>query len=192
MSSPQAASGQQGASTGGNGHGAGQVSQGNGKSTAGVIPPEPPIDWQRLDRILEEFKGQRGAVIPILQRVQDACGYLPRKVLAYISKKTLIPLTQLYGVATFYAQFHLTRRGRHLMRLCDGTACHVRGSAKNIEAIEKDLGVSPGETSPDYKLTFEIVYCLGSCGLAPVAVVDGKVYGRLGPDDAVKRLETLD
>jgi NADH-quinone oxidoreductase subunit E len=164
---------------------------GNGQSAL-TAPPEPPIDWQRLDRILEEFKGQRGAVIPILQRVQDACGYLPRQVLAYISKKTLIPLTQLYGVATFYAQFHLTRRGRHLLRLCDGTACHVRGSAKNIEAIEKDLSIAPGETSPDYKLTFEIVYCLGSCGLAPVAVVDGKVYGRLGPDETVKHLETLE
>lgn len=168
--------------------------QGGGSSgSAPAVAPEPPaIDWQRLDRILDEFKGQRGAVIPILQRAQDACGYLPREVLAYISQKTLIPLNQLYGVATFYAQFHLNRRGRHVLRLCDGTACHVRGSAKAIEAIEKEMGVGPGETSPDYKLTFEIVYCLGSCGLAPVAVVDGKVYGRLSPDAMVKRLETLE
>lgn len=163
----------------------------NGGSLAGTAEA-PPIDWQRLDRILSEFEGQRGAVIPILQRAQDACGYLPREVLAYISKKTLIPLNQLYGVATFYAQFHLHRRGRHVLRLCDGTACHVRGSAKAIEAIEKEVGVGPGETSPDYKLTFEIVYCLGSCGLAPVAVVDGKVYGRLSPDSMVARLEALE
>jgi len=168
--------------------------QGNGSSVSkpAVVPEAPPVDWQRLDRILSEFKGQRGAVIPILQRAQDACGYLPREVLAYISKKTLIPLNQLYGVATFYAQFHLNRRGRHVLRLCDGTACHVRGSAKAIQAIEKDVGISPGETSPDYKLTFEIVYCLGSCGLAPVAVVDGKVYGRLSPDTMVQRLGTLE
>lgn len=178
MASPQPAAVEQGS----NGHG----------QTATAVAPEPPIDWQRLDRILEEFKGQKGAVIPILQRAQDVCGYLPRQVLAYISKKTLIPLTQLYGVATFYAQFHLHRRGRHLVRVCDGTACHVRGSAKNIEAVHKDLGVAPGSTSPDYKLTFEIVYCLGSCGLAPVAVVDGKVYGRLGPEATVDRLAALE
>ena len=136
---------------------------GNGSKGTGpaVAPESPPIDWERIDRILDEFKGQRGAVIPILQRVQDACGYLPREALAYVSKKTLIPLNRLYGVATFYAQFHLTRRGRHVLRLCDGTACHVRGAAKAIEAIEKNVGIGPGETSPDCKLSFEIVYCLG-------------------------------
>ncbi|HOB74932.1 MAG TPA: NAD(P)H-dependent oxidoreductase subunit E [Phycisphaerae bacterium] len=191
MSSPQSVATQQEAH-GNPGPGKMPATQGGSDGRPSTSPEAPPIDWQRLDRILEEFKGQHGAVIPILQRVQDACGYLPREVLAYISKKTLIPLTQLYGVATFYAQFHLTRRGRHLLRLCDGTACHVRGSAKAIEAIARDLGVQPGQTSPDYKLTFEIVYCLGSCGLAPVAVVDGKVYGNLSPDAMVKRLEGLE
>lgn len=153
---------------------------------------EPPLDFGRLDEILKEFKGQKGAVIPILQRTQDTLGYLPRTALQYISQKTLIPLQQLYGVATFYAQFHLKRRGRHLVRVCDGTACHVRGAGKNIESVEKNLGVAPGSTSPDYKMTLEIVYCLGSCGLAPVAVVDNKVHGRLGPDALVQTLKKLD
>ncbi|GMU22745.1 MAG: NADH dehydrogenase [Phycisphaerae bacterium] len=152
---------------------------------------EPSLDLSRLDRILEEFKGRKGAVIPILQRAQDAYGYLPRPVLAYISQKTLIPLTQLYGVATFYAQFHLERRGDHLIRICDGTACHVRGAPKNIEALEKALDVTPGATTPDYKWTLEIVYCLGSCGLAPVALVDEKVYGRLGPESLVQKLDNI-
>ncbi len=96
------------------------------------------------------------------------------------------------GVATFYAQFHLHRRGRHIIRVCDGTACHVKGAAKNVEAVEKALGVKAGGTSPDYKATLEIVYCLGSCGLAPVAVVDEKVYGSLTPDALVQQMEKLD
>ncbi len=152
---------------------------------------EPPIDLARLDRILEEFKSHKGAVIPILQRTQDALGYLPRQALRYISQKTLIPLNQLYGVATFYSGFHLHRRGRHLLRVCDGTACHVRGSAKSIEAIEKATGVAAGTTAPDYRFTFEIVYCLGSCGLSPVALVDEKVCGRLASDALVKRIAEL-
>jgi NADH-quinone oxidoreductase subunit E len=153
---------------------------------------ETPFDLEPLNQILEDFKGQKGAVIPILQRTQDAYGYLPKEILAAIARKTGIPISRLYGVATFYAQFHLTRRGRHLVRVCDGTACHVRGAPKNIEAIEKNLGIRPGATSSDYKYTFEIVYCLGSCGLSPVAVVDDKVYGRLVPDALVNRLEELD
>ncbi len=151
-----------------------------------------PAQIDQLQRILDEFKGQKGAVIPILQMTQDLFGYLPRSALQFISKRTLIPLTQLHGVATFYAQFHLTRRGKHLLRICDGTACHVRGAAKAIEAVQKSTGVEPGTTAPDYSLTVEIVYCLGSCGLSPVALVDEQVLGRLQPDDLVRRLKQLD
>jgi NADH-quinone oxidoreductase subunit E len=151
-----------------------------------------PAQLDQLQKIIDEFKGQKGAVIPILQRTQDLLGYLPRTALQYISTRTLIPLTQLHGVATFYAQFHLHRRGKHLLRICDGTACHVRGSAKSIEAVEKSTGVTAGTTAPDYSLTVEIVYCLGSCGLSPVALVDEKVLGRLQPDDLVRRLQQLD
>jgi NADH-quinone oxidoreductase subunit E len=150
-----------------------------------------PEQLTQLDRIFQEYRSQRGAVIPILQRAQDLVGYLPRSVLRLISQRTLIPLTQLYGVATFYAQFRLKRRGRHLVRVCDGTACHVRGSARSIEAIGKTMGVEPGGTSSDYKMTLEIVYCLGSCGLSPVALVDDQVCGRLSSDELVARLETL-
>jgi NADH-quinone oxidoreductase subunit E len=158
----------------------------------GASPPiEEPIDLTPLVRIIEQFKGQRGAVIPILQRAQDAYGYLPKVVLREISKRAKIPLNQLYGVATFYSQFHLKRRGRHLVRICDGTACHVRGSAQNIEKVAASLQVPPGGTSPDYRYTLEIVYCLGSCGLSPVAVVDEKVCGRLNADNLVEQLAAL-
>ncbi|MCY2952460.1 MAG: NAD(P)H-dependent oxidoreductase subunit E [Planctomycetota bacterium] len=150
-----------------------------------------PLDLSQLDPILDEFKGHKDAVIPILQRTQDTLGYLPREALKYISVKARIPLNQLYGVATFYTQFHLKRRGRHLVRICDGTACHVRGAPKNIDAMEKGLGLAAGATTPDYRLTFEIVYCLGSCGLAPVALVDEKVYGQLAPQVLVERLKAL-
>jgi NADH-quinone oxidoreductase subunit E len=151
-----------------------------------------PAELDQLQRILDEFKGEKGSVIPILQRTQDLFGYLPKSALQIISKRTLIPLTQLHGVATFYAQFHLNRRGKHLLRICDGTACHVRGAAKAIDAVHKATGVEPGTTAPDYSLTVEIVYCLGSCGLSPVALVDEKVLGRLQPEDLVRRLKQLD
>ncbi len=149
------------------------------------------FDLAPLDKILEEYAGQRGAVIPILQHAQEAYGYLPKEILAEISKRTAIPLSRLIGVATFYAQFRLTKRGKHLIRVCDGTACHVRGAPKCIEAVEHTLNVPAGGTSADYEYTMEIVYCLGSCGLAPVAVVDDKVHGRLTPNSLVEQLQTL-
>ena len=149
------------------------------------------LDFAPLDAVLAEYAGQKGAVIPILQHAQEAYGYLPREVLEEISKRTRIPLSNLIGVATFYAQFRLNRRGKHLIRVCDGTACHVRGASKCIETVEKQLGVPAGGTSEDYEYTMEIVYCLGSCGLAPVAVVDDKVYGRLTPNILVEQLEAL-
>jgi NADH:ubiquinone oxidoreductase subunit E len=150
------------------------------------------IDLALLDPILEEFKTQKGAVIPILQRAQDAYGYLPREVLTSIAKKTGISISQLYGVVTFYAQFNLERRGRHLVRICDGTACHVRGAPKIVEGISEALDLTPGGSDPDYKYTLEIVYCLGSCGLAPIAVIDEQVYGQTTSDKLIAQLEQLD
>ena len=153
---------------------------------------ESPPDLQPLEAILAEFEGQKGAVIPILQRIQDAYGYLPKEIMAVTSRKTKIPLSQLFGVATFYAQFRLKRRGRHLIRICDGTACHVRGAPKTVQAVENAFAVAPGDTSPDYKYTLELVYCVGSCGLAPVAVVDDKVYGQTKPEPFVRQLKKLE
>ena len=153
---------------------------------------EPAFDLQPLERILAEYRGRKGAVIPILQQIQEAYGYLPKGILEITSRRTRIPLSQLYGVATFYAQFHLTRRGRHLIRVCNGTACHVRGAAKTVQAIENAFDILPGSTSPDYKYTLEIVYCVGSCGLAPVAVVDDKVFGQTQPEPFVRKLKKLE
>jgi NADH-quinone oxidoreductase subunit E len=150
------------------------------------------LDLAPLERVLDEFKGHKGAVIPILQRAQEIYGYLPREVLAAISKKAGIPISRLYGVATFYAQFRLTRRGRHLIKICDGTACHVRGATKIVEGIETALNIPPGGSDPDYKYSVEIVYCLGSCGLAPIAVVNDKVYGQTDADNLVAHVKQLE
>ena len=147
------------------------------------------IELEPLNKIIEEYTGQAGTLIPILQKAQDIYGYLPPEALNWISEKTGIPLSQIYGVATFYSQFYLTRRGKHIIRQCDGTACHVRGAGKITDTIQNQLGIQAGETSPDYKYTFEVVYCLGACGLAPVAVVDNKVVGRLVPEKMAQILK---
>ncbi|MFH2102864.1 MAG: NAD(P)H-dependent oxidoreductase subunit E [Chloroflexota bacterium] len=152
----------------------------------------PDFDIAPLDIILDEFKSQKGAIIPILQRAQEAYGYLPKDILLAIAKKTGISVSRLYGVATFYAQFHLSRRGRHLIRVCDGTACHVRGATKIVAGLEEALNIPPGGTDSDYKYTMEIVYCLGSCGLAPIAVVNDQVYGQTDADSLVEKLHQLE
>ncbi|UCC76998.1 MAG: NAD(P)H-dependent oxidoreductase subunit E [Anaerolineales bacterium] len=153
---------------------------------------EEKVDLGLLEPIFGEFAAQKGALIPVLQRAQGIYGYLPADVLQSISERMGVPLSQVYGVTTFYSQFYLTRRGRHIVRECDGTACHVRGAAKIIRAVEKELGITAGETTPDYRVTYEVVYCLGSCGLSPVAQVDGEVVGRLVPEKMLEIVRALD
>jgi NADH-quinone oxidoreductase E subunit len=117
------------------------------------------------------------SLIPILQQIQDAYGYLPAEILFEVSKKTGLNANQMYGVATFYEQFHLKPRGRHTVKCCRGTACHVRGSREIISALERELDVEEGETTQDMRFTFETVACLGTCFLAPVIMVNDDYYG---------------
>jgi NADH:ubiquinone oxidoreductase subunit E len=149
------------------------------------------VDLGPLDQVIDVYAGETGALIPILQKAQELYGYLPRPVLAHIARRTATPLSRVFGVVTFYAQFYLNRRGKYVVKQCDGTACHVRGAGKIIDTIRSEFGIEHGETTPDFKMTFEVVYCLGSCGLAPVAVVNDKVLGRLGENDLVKYLKNL-
>lgn len=153
---------------------------------------EEPLDLAPLYEVLQEYKAQRGAVIPVLQKAQELYGWLPKPVLETIAHEMRVPLSQIYGVVTFYAQFYLTRRGRHIIRQCDGTACHVRGAGRIISTVENRLGIRAGETTPDYRVTYEVVYCLGSCGLAPVAMVDDQVVGHLVPETMVKIVDQLE
>jgi NADH-quinone oxidoreductase subunit E len=164
----------------------------DGAVAAAQIATEEAIDLAPLDEVLAEYRDMEGAIIPVLQRAQDMYGYLPAEALQRIARGLGTSLSNVYGVATFYSQFYLTRRGRHVVRICDGTACHVRGAAKIIDALESELGIAAGETTPDYRVTLEVVYCLGSCGLSPTAVIDDQVVGRLIPEKAVQIISALE
>ncbi len=137
---------------------------------------------EKVEEIVASFPEKKGALIPALQAVQEEFGYLPRPALEVLAGALKVPLSTIYGVATFYAQFHLQPRGKHIIRVCMGTACHVRGGKKLLETLEKELGVSAGETTDDLHFTLEEVACIGACGLAPAVMVDDETYGRLTSD----------
>ena len=150
---------------------------------------EETVDLALVGPVLKKFGGQRGSLIPILQQVQGIYGYLPRPVLDVVSKRLRLPMSKIYGVATFYSQFYLERRGRHILKVCDGTACHVKGTPALLHAVQEEYGLKPGKTTDDYELTLEVVYCLGSCALAPVAVLDSKVMGQLRRDGLLTQVK---
>ena len=147
---------------------------------------------EAMQEVLSRYSGAPGELIPILQDVQAAFGYIPREAMTATAGFLRIPESRVYGVVTFYAQFYLTRQGKHKIKVCQGTACHVRGGARVMGAIKKKLGIQPGQTTDDYMFSLERVACFGSCALAPVMVVDAKVYGRMTPQKAEKLLENLD
>jgi len=142
--------------------------------------PEPSLDQIHL--LLDSLNPQPdGNLIGLLQQVQDHFGYLPAPALLEISRRTRIPLSRIYGVVSFYAQFYTSPRGRHTIRACRGTACHVRGGRMVIDAIRKNLGIDDGQTTEDMMFTFETVACLGACALSPVAMVDSTYIGKATP-----------
>ena len=144
--------------------------------------------WEQLDQLLNKYRGTKGSVIPVLQQAQEIFGYLPKDVLIKISKEINVPISQVYGVVTFYAQFHLKPRGRHIVRVCRGPACHVRGSLAILDKIKTVLDVEENGTTDDLRYTLEPVACLGACGLAPVMMVDDETHGRLTPDKVMEIL----
>ena len=135
-----------------------------------------------LEESVEKYKNEPGALIPILQEIQERFGYLPEEALIFVSDEMDIPLGKIYGVVTFYSQFYLTPRGRNIIRLCQGTACHVRGARRLLQKVEKVLGIKTGETTPDLEFTLETVRCLGTCFLAPVIMINHDYFGRMTPD----------
>ena len=157
---------------------------------AGAQPgARAPESLEALGPLLEKYRGQRGALIPLLQDIQKEIGYLPRPALEAVARVLGLPLVKVYGVATFYAQFHLKPRGRHVVRVCLGTACHVRSGERILGRLSSDLGVESGETTPDLRFTLERVACLGACGLSPAMMVDDQTFGRLTPDKASRLLK---
>lgn len=147
------------------------------------------FDLSLMDDVFEKYEGQRGSLIPILQRAQALYGYLPAEVLKLIARRLGVSIGKIYGVATFYAQFYLERRGRHILKLCDGTACHVKGTPVLLTAIENEFDIHPGETTGDGQLTVEIIYCMGSCALAPVAVLNDQVMGRIRQEMLLRQVK---
>ena len=135
---------------------------------------------EKLKEALAVYKGQRGATIPVLQKVQEELGYLPEDTFSEVASILGMSKNEVYGVATFYAQFRFERPGEHSVKCCMGTACYVQGSARILDAITDELKLAPGKhTTDDYKFSVETVACFGSCALAPVMVVDDTVYAKL-------------
>ena len=134
---------------------------------------------EQLDDILSQYDGESGDLIPILQEAQERFGYLPGEVMQWIAKFLRLPESNVFGVATFYAQFKFTPIGKRIVKVCRGTACHVREGARILSEVERQLGIKPGETTDDLEYSLETIACFGSCALAPVVVIDKTVYGRM-------------
>jgi len=134
---------------------------------------------ERLNEILSSYQGKEDELIPILQQVQQVFGYLPESAMKRIARFLKLPEGTVFGVGTFYAQFKLVPSGRNVIKVCRGTACHVRGGARILREVEKHLGIKPGESSPDLEYSLDTIACFGSCALAPVMVIGNNVYGRM-------------
>ena len=134
---------------------------------------------ERLSEVLAPYRGQRGATIPVLQKAQEELGYLSEEAISEIADFLGLSRNEVYGVASFYAQFRFERQGEHLIKVCQGTACHVRGGRRILDTVEQELDIQPGETTEDYAFSLDRVACFGSCALAPVMVMDKTVYGRM-------------
>lgn len=161
-------------------------------STVCEIEATPAAKFANVCQILEKHGNHPARLIPILQAVQEEYRYLPEEVLAYIAVVLDMPAARVYGVATFYAHFAMEPRGKYIVRLCDGTACHVKQSIPILEALYEKLNLSEKKkTSADLQFTLETVACLGACGLAPVMVINEEVYGQMTPARAVELMDEI-
>ncbi len=144
---------------------------------------------EKLLEVIKARKGEKGALMPIMQQAQDIYGYLPIEVQKIISDEMQIPMEKIYGVATFYSQFALQPKGKYQISVCLGTACYVKGSGQIYEKLQETLQIKGGECTMDGKFSLEACRCVGACGLAPVMMINDEVYGRLTPDDVQGILE---
>lgn len=161
-------------------------------STATAIQPSPnqDIDFRQLDDIIEnQFDNNKENLIMILQAIQKQFNYLPRPALNYLATKIGIPYSKIYGVATFYATFSLEPRGRNIISICTGTACHVRGAERIREQISENLHITDGQTTPDKRFTLETVRCIGCCSLGPVVKINDDMHARINTDAVEKVLD---
>ena len=145
-----------------------------------------------IDRILKEYDYKKSAIIPVLQDIQAENRWLPPGTLRYVSEKLDIPLIDVYSIATFYKSFSLKPRGKHVITVCLGTACHVRGAPDVLNEIENQLDIEMEETTPDNNFTLETVRCLGTCAIGPVVTIDGKYYGQMNSKKIHSILKTYE
>jgi NADH-quinone oxidoreductase subunit E len=155
------------------------------------VDKQEKVNLELLDPILEKYKNVKGNMIPILQHTQDLYGYLPKVAFTRIADVTGLQLSDMYGVATFYAQFRLNPVGKHIIKVCHGTACHVQNANKITGALQESLNVKDGETTEDNLFTLESVACLGCCSLAPVMMVAGETFGKLSGTEASKIIKEI-
>jgi len=144
---------------------------------------------EQLAQALAPYQGQKGATIPVLQKAQEEIGYLPEDVISEIANFLGLTKNEVYGVATFYSQFRFERQGEHTVKVCQGTACYVRGGRRILGTVMQGLGIQPGETTEDYKFSLERVACFGACALAPVTVIDNTVYAKMTTAKAKQLLD---
>ena len=135
-----------------------------------------------VEEILREHQGKDGALIDVLHDTQASYGYLPEAAMTQIAEGLSLPLSKVYGVATFYSLFTLTPKGQHIIRICESAPCHIRGAIEVLQAIQEQLGIKPGETTEDGKFSLEFTSCLGVCGVAPAIMIGERVYGNLSPE----------
>jgi NADH:ubiquinone oxidoreductase subunit E len=143
----------------------------------------------RIIEVIEHFRDMKGALIPVLHEVQDTYGYLPKEILEYVSEQLDLPMSEIYGVATFYSFFSLVPKGEHVTKVCMGTACYIKGAQSILDKLSMELNVKVEGTTADNKYTLEATRCLGACGLAPVITIGEKVFGRLSSNEIPKILK---
>jgi NADH-quinone oxidoreductase subunit E len=146
---------------------------------------------KRFNEVLKEWREKKGNIIPLLQQTQEIFGFLPQEQMVEIARTTGKSPAQIYGVATFYAQFRFQPQGKHIIKICHGTACHVIGADEIDVALKMELGVEPGETTEDGFFTLERVSCLGCCSLAPVVMIDSEIHGRLNWSKLLKTIRKI-
>lgn len=156
-----------------------------------VLESEIGMDLATIDGILDRHGRSPSAIIAILQDVQEKVNYLPEGALQYVAECLGIPVSKVYALATFYRAFSLEPRGKHLIHVCTGTACHVRGAVRITEALEREIGIRAGETDEQLEFTLETVNCLGACALGPVVVIDGEYHGQMTGVKAARRVGRL-
>jgi NADH-quinone oxidoreductase subunit E len=144
------------------------------------------MDAASLDKLCDKYRDEEGAIIELLQTIQAEEQYLPRDALQRVSENLEIPLSQLYGLATFYRAFSLKPKGKHQVTCCMGTACHVRGGKRVVEQFQRLLGIQPGETTDDGWFSLDTVNCVGACAVSPVVMIDGEYYGEMTPARATQ------